>query len=185
MLVFWIVFEMAGLLFASTAVLGSRLPAPWFAWFNYGLMLIGALLTNYMIFAGEVDVLFTSYSPLRPIRIIIWGSSSLRWEPFSIVHFLITLVVAKKGRLSQGKLSIVHFRDFDCGHSGHFHLTQRCRSLSANLVLGFGLAGFDRSGTVPSRILGIRPFCSTDQLGSNGVDLVSDWNPLRRSRAGQ
>ena len=87
MLVFWIVFEMAGLLFASTAVLGSRLPAPWFAWFNYGLMLIGALLTNYMIFAGEADVLFTSYSPLRAhpnyLGIILFAMGTLLY----CVHF--------------------------------------------------------------------------------------------------
>jgi len=111
MLVFWIVFfEMAGLLFASTAVLGSRLPAPWFAWFNYGLMLIGALLTNYMIFAGEADVLFTSYPPLRAhpnyyLGIILFAVGTLLY----CVHFLITLVVAKKEGYHRGSYPLFTF----------------------------------------------------------------------------
>ncbi len=111
MLVFWIVFfEMAGLLFASTAVLGSRLPAPWFAWLNYLLMLVGALITNYMIFAGEADVLFTSYPPLKAnpnyyLGIILFAVGTLLY----CLHFLATLVVAKKEGYHKGSYPLFTF----------------------------------------------------------------------------
>ncbi len=111
MLVFWIVFfEMAGLLFASTAVLGSRLPAPKFGWFNFLLMLVGAILTNIMIFTGEADVLFTSYPPLKAhphyyLGIILFAVGAL----FACIHFMATLVVAKKEGYHKGSYPLFTF----------------------------------------------------------------------------
>ena len=66
MLIFWIVFfEMAGLVFGSAVVLGSRYPAIKFGWFNYILMLVGSIMVNAMIFTGQADVMFTAYPPLK------------------------------------------------------------------------------------------------------------------------
>ncbi|MBF0276294.1 MAG: cbb3-type cytochrome c oxidase subunit I [SAR324 cluster bacterium] len=111
MLVFWIVFfEMAGLLFASTAVLGSRLPAPWFGWLNFCLMLVGALITNYMVFMGQADVLFTSYPPLKAhphyyLGIILFAVGTL----LACFHFMATLVIAKKEGYHKGSYPLFTF----------------------------------------------------------------------------
>lgn len=111
MLIFWIVFfEMAGLIFASTAVLGSRLPAVWFGWLNYALMLVGALLTNYMIFTGQADVMFTSYPPLKAnpnyyLGIILFAVGAL----LACFHFMATLVIAKKEGYHKGSYPLFTF----------------------------------------------------------------------------
>ncbi|MBF0351923.1 MAG: cbb3-type cytochrome c oxidase subunit I [SAR324 cluster bacterium] len=111
MLVFWIVFfEMAGLIFASTAVLGSRLPAPWFGWLNYALMLVGALMTNAMIFGGNADVMFTSYPPLQAhpnyyLGIILFAVGTL----LNCFHFLATLYIAKKEGYHKGSYPLFTF----------------------------------------------------------------------------
>jgi cytochrome c oxidase subunit 1 len=66
MLIFFIIFfEMAVLHFAGPIMLGCRQPAPKLGWLGYLLMLIGACTTNFFVFAGKADVLFTSYVPLK------------------------------------------------------------------------------------------------------------------------
>jgi len=69
MLVFWIVFfEGAGLVFASTIVLNARQVAPKLGYLAVILMILGFLLTNFIILTGDVNetaVMFTAYVPLK------------------------------------------------------------------------------------------------------------------------
>ena len=73
MLVFWIVFfEGAGLVFASTIVLNARQVAPKLGYLAVILMILGFLLTNFIILTGDVNetaVMFTAYVPLKAIKI--------------------------------------------------------------------------------------------------------------------
>ena len=65
-LLVWIIFfEMAVLYFASAVLLNCRLAAPRWAWAQFGLMLVGALMTNVAVLQGNSSVMFTSYPPLQ------------------------------------------------------------------------------------------------------------------------
>ena len=66
MLIFFIIyFEMAVLWFTSTALINARPAAPRLGWVNFGLMLVGTLMVEWMQWSGKADVLFTSYPPLK------------------------------------------------------------------------------------------------------------------------
>lgn len=111
MLYFWIVFfEMAGLVFGASIVLGARWPAVKFAWFNTIMMAVGAIMTNVMIFAGKADVMFTAYPPLKAdpffyLGIILFAVGALLYS----FHFLIALGMAKKEGWQQGSLPLFTF----------------------------------------------------------------------------
>jgi len=65
-LVFWIIFfELAALVFGSTAFLNTRLSSPALAWLGTILAIVGWLMVNYTILTGNADVLMTSYAPLK------------------------------------------------------------------------------------------------------------------------
>lgn len=65
MLIFWILFmEVAILYFVGTSLLNIRLFSRKIAWAALGLMVSGAIMTNYIVLAGEADVMMTSYLPL-------------------------------------------------------------------------------------------------------------------------
>jgi len=102
MLVFWIVFfEMAGLIFASTAVLGSRLPAVWFGWLNYALMLVGAAHKLYDFYrSGGCDVYFIS-SFESESKLLSGYHSFCGWCFTSLFSFYGYPGSRKKRRLSQ------------------------------------------------------------------------------------
>ncbi len=97
MLVFWIVFfEVAGLHFAGTVLLNTRLIAPKLAWFNYGLMAVGALLAEYMMLSGQATVMFTAYPPLEAhpafyLGVILFAVGAL----VASCHFIANIVAAK------------------------------------------------------------------------------------------
>lgn len=79
MLIFFIIFfEMAILYFAGPLAMNCRLPAPKVGYAAFGLMVLGAVLVDVMVFAGRADVLFTSYLPLRADPPTTWGSSCSR-----------------------------------------------------------------------------------------------------------
>ena len=66
MLIFFIIFfEVAVLHFTSTALVNARGCAPKTSWLGFGLMVIGAVIVETMMWSGKADVLFTSYVPLR------------------------------------------------------------------------------------------------------------------------
>jgi cytochrome c oxidase subunit I len=109
MLIFFIIFfEMAVLHFTSTALLNSRNTAPRISWFAFGLMVLGAVMVEVLMWAGKADVLFTSYVPLRAhpafyLGIILFAVGAL------IVTgvFFANLVVAKRERTYEGSMPLV------------------------------------------------------------------------------
>jgi len=111
MLIFFILFfEMAVLYFASAVLLNSRVATPRLAWASFGLMILGAVLVEWMMWAGRADVLFTSYVPLRAdplfyLGVILFAVGAL----IVVAIFFATLVVAKRERTYQGSVPLVTF----------------------------------------------------------------------------
>lgn len=110
LILFIIFFEMAVLYFAGPVILNCRLPAAWLGWVAFALMVLGAVMVNWMVFAGKADVMFTSYPPLKAdpnfyLGIIFFAVGAL------IVTFLFmaTLAVAKKEKTYQGSIPLVTF----------------------------------------------------------------------------
>ncbi len=98
MLIFFIIFfEVAVLYFASTALLNARSCARKTSWFAFGLMVIGTLMVEWMMWAGRADVLFTSYVPLRAdplfyLGVILFAVGTL----IAVAIFFGNLVMAKR-----------------------------------------------------------------------------------------
>ena len=111
MLIFFIIFfEMAVLYFASTVLLSSRQVAPKVGWFAFGLMLFGALLTEYTMWAGKADVLFTSYVPLKADPLYYFGIILFAVGALVVqVLFFANLVVAKREKTYTGSVPLVTF----------------------------------------------------------------------------
>ena len=111
MLIFFIIFfEMAVLHFAGPIMLSCRQPAPKLGWLGYALMLIGACTTNFYVFTGKADVLFTSYVPLKAhpayyLGIILFAVGAL----ISTSLFFAALVVAKREKTYEGSVPLVTF----------------------------------------------------------------------------
>jgi cytochrome c oxidase subunit I len=109
MLIFFIIFfEMAVLIFASTVLLNARHCARRTSWLAFGLMLIGALMVEWMMWAGRADVLFTSYVPLRAdplfyLGVILFAVGAL----VTVIVFFINLVIAKREQRYTGSLPLV------------------------------------------------------------------------------
>lgn len=111
MLIFFIIFfEMAVLYFAAGPLLNSRIAAPKLGWFNFGLMSVGAILCEWMIWTGKADVLMTSYIPLRAdplyyLGIIFFAVGAL----LVCFQFFATLIIAKREKTYQGSLPLITF----------------------------------------------------------------------------
>jgi cytochrome c oxidase subunit I len=111
MLIFFIIFfEMAVLYFASAVLLNSRVATPRLAWGSFWLMVVGALMVEWMMWTGKADVLFTSYVPLRAhplyyLGIILFAVGALIVTGI----FFATLVVAKRERTYEGSVPLVTF----------------------------------------------------------------------------
>ena len=112
MLVLWIVFfEVAGLYFGAAVVLNARLVQPKVAWGAYILMLIGALLTSWMVlFTNTSDVMFSAYVPLKAhplfyLGIILFAVGTI----VACLIFLGTITVAKREKTYSGSLPLFTF----------------------------------------------------------------------------
>jgi cytochrome c oxidase subunit 1 len=109
MLIFFIIFfEVAVLYFTSTVLVNARGVAPKLSWFAFGLSLVGALMVEWMMWAGRADVLFTSYVPLRAdplfyLGVILFAVGTL----IAVGIFFANLVVAKRERRYDGSLPLV------------------------------------------------------------------------------
>ncbi|MDH3265410.1 MAG: cbb3-type cytochrome c oxidase subunit I, partial [Gammaproteobacteria bacterium] len=110
-LLVWIIFfEMAILYFASAILLNSRLAGPKWAWAGFGLMLVGALITNVTVLQGGSSVMFTSYVPMMAeppfyLGIILFAVGAL----IGCGVFFGTLVVAKREKTYEGSVPLVTF----------------------------------------------------------------------------
>ena len=110
-LIFWLLFfEIALLYFCSAVLLGSRLATPRIAWGAFGLMLIGALMNNYIVLSGQATVMMTSYTPMEAhplfyLSLILFAVGAL----IGCFVFFATLVVAKEEKTYEGSVSLVTF----------------------------------------------------------------------------
>lgn len=97
MLIFWILFfEMAGLVFASTILLSARMLVPALGWTAYGMMLVGSIVSFWLMMSGEAVVMFTSYPPLQapPLyyaSVLIFAVGAI----LAVVHFFINVIGAR------------------------------------------------------------------------------------------
>jgi cytochrome c oxidase subunit 1 len=109
MLIFFIIFfEMAVLHFASTALIDARNAAPRLSWASYGLMIGGALMVEWKMWAGKADVLFTSYVPLRADPLFYLGVILFAVGALLVTFiFFANLHVAKRERTYEGSLPLV------------------------------------------------------------------------------
>ncbi len=109
MLIFFIIFfEMAVLWFAGTVLLNARPAAPRYAWFNFGMMLIGALMVEAMQWSGKADVLYTSYPPLKAHPLFYLGIILFAVGALSVVgQFFATLTIARRERTYTGSMPLV------------------------------------------------------------------------------
>ena len=111
MLIFWIIFiEIAILYFTATSLLNSRLFSKGLAWISFALMMLGALMTNGIILAGEADVLMTSYLPLLAhplfyLGIILFAVGAL----IGVGNFFGTIYIAKRDKTYKGSMPLVTF----------------------------------------------------------------------------
>jgi cytochrome c oxidase subunit I len=111
MLILWILFfEVAILYFACTTPLNARLFSRKIAWISFGLMLTGAVMVDYIIVAGQADVMMTSYLPLLAhplfyLGIILVAVGTL----VGVFNFFATLYVAKRDKAYTGSVPIVTF----------------------------------------------------------------------------
>ncbi len=111
MLIFWILFiEMAILYFVSTSLLNSRLFSKHLAWLSFALMMLGALMTNFIIFAGHADVLLTSYLPLLAhplfyLGILLFAVGAL----VGVINFFGTIYIARRDKTYEGSVPLVTF----------------------------------------------------------------------------
>ena len=111
MLIFWILnFEIAILSFVGPVLLNCRLFSAKLAWVAVGLMLVGALMVDVMIMAGNSDVLMTSYVPLRAhplfyLGIILMAVGSL----VGVINFFGTIYIAKRDHTYEGSVPLVVF----------------------------------------------------------------------------
>jgi cytochrome c oxidase subunit 1 len=110
LLVWMIFFEMAILYFASAVLLNSRLAGPRWAWTGFGMMLVGAIITNIAVLRGQSSVMFTSYVPMQAeppfyLGIILFAVGAL----IGCGVFFGTLVVAKREKTYEGSVPLVTF----------------------------------------------------------------------------
>lgn len=109
MLIFFIIyFEMAVLWFCGTALLNARPAAPRYGWFNFGLMLTGVLLVEWMQWSGKADVLYTSYAPLKAHPVFYLGVILFAVGALGVVgQFFATITIAKRERTYEGSMPLV------------------------------------------------------------------------------
>jgi cytochrome c oxidase subunit I len=109
MLIFFIIFfEMAVLWFVGTVLLNARPAAPKFGWFNFGLMLTGALIVEAMQWSGRADVLYTSYPPLKAHPAFYLGIILFAVGALGVVgQFFATLTIAKREKTYAGSVPLV------------------------------------------------------------------------------
>jgi len=111
-LMVWIIFfEMAVLYFVGAHLLNSRIATPRWAWAQFWLMLIGAVMTTVAILQGNSSVMMTSYPPLEAaphfyLGLILFAVGAL----IGCFVFLGTLVIAKEEKTyGEGSLPLVTF----------------------------------------------------------------------------
>ncbi len=111
MLIFWILFfEVAVLYFCCTSLMNSRLFSNALAWVSFLLMVIGAVITNWMILTGRADVLMTSYPPLQADPLFYLGMILVAVGMLiAIFNFFATIYIAYRDKTIEGSMPLVTF----------------------------------------------------------------------------
>ncbi|RAU21214.1 cytochrome C oxidase subunit I [Paramagnetospirillum kuznetsovii] len=110
LIVWCIFFEVALMYFASAILLGSRIAAPKMGWVAFGLMVLGAAITNWKVLEGNSSVMMTSYVPMQAdplfyVGLILFAVGAL----IACFIFLGTLVIAKEEKTYEGSIPLVTF----------------------------------------------------------------------------
>ena len=143
-LLVWIIFfEIAVLYFASAVLLNSRLAGPKWAWAGFGLMLVGALITNVAVLRGQSSVMFTSYVPMMAapsfyLGIILFAVGAL----IGCFVFFGTLVVARQEKTYQGSIPLVTFGALTAAIIAVFTIASGAIILIPTLLWSLGLISY-------------------------------------------
>jgi cytochrome c oxidase subunit 1 len=143
-LLVWILFfEMAILYFASAILLNSRLAGPKWAWTGFGLMLVGALITNVAVLRGGSSVMFTSYVPMMAepefyLGIILFAVGAL----IGTFVFFGTLVIAKRDKTYEGSVPLVTFGALTAAIIAVFTIASGAIILIPTLLWSLGLVSY-------------------------------------------
>jgi len=143
-LLVWIIFfEMAILYFASAILLNSRLAGPKWAWTGFGLMLVGALITNVAVLRGGSSVMFTSYVPMMAepefyLGIILFAVGAL----IGTFVFFGTLVIAKRDKTYEGSVPLVTFGALTAAIIAVFTIASGAIILIPTLLWSLGLVSY-------------------------------------------
>jgi cytochrome c oxidase subunit 1 len=142
-LLVWIIFfEMAVLYFASAVLLNSRLAAPRWAWAQFALMLIGAVMTNIAVLKGSSSVMFTSYPPLMAtptfyLGLVLFAVGAL----IGCAVFFGTLVVARDEKTYEGSIPLVTFGALTAAIIAVFTLASGAIILIPTFLWSVGIVG--------------------------------------------
>src|SRR5690606_6527901 len=99
-LVTWVLF--------ATRVVAQREPAQ--GWLAFALMVAGAVLTEWMMWTGKADVLYTSYVPLKAHPLFYLGVILFAVGALIVTGiFFATLVVAKREKTYEGSMPLITF----------------------------------------------------------------------------
>jgi len=143
-LLIWIIFfEIAVLYFASAILLGSRLAGPKWAWTGFGLMLMGALITNIAVLRGASSVMFTSYVPMMAepefyLGIILFAVGAL----IGCFVFFGTLVIARRDKTYEGSVPLVTFGALTAAIIAVFTIASGAIILIPTLLWSLGLVSY-------------------------------------------
>ena len=142
LLVWCIFFEIAILYFASAILLNSRLAGPKWAWTGFGMMLVGALITNVVVLQGGSSVMFTSYVPMMAepgfyLGIILFAVGAL----IGCGVFFGTLVIAKRDKTYEGSVPLVTFGALTAAIIAVFTIASGAIILIPTFLWSVGLVG--------------------------------------------
>ena len=142
LLVWCIFFEIAILYFASAILLNSRLAGPKWAWAGFGMMLVGALITNVVVLQGGSSVMFTSYVPMMAepgfyLGIILFAVGAL----IGCGVFFGTLVIAKRDKTYEGSVPLVTFGALTAAIIAVFTIASGAIILIPTFLWSVGLVG--------------------------------------------
>ena len=143
MLIFWILFmEVAILYFAGTTLLNSKLFSPKLGWLSFGLMLVGSVMTEAIVWAGKGDVMMTSYVPLKAhplfyLGLILFAVGVL----VALINYFGTLYIAKRDKTYEGSVPLVVFGATAAAIIGVFTIVMGAIALIPTLTWSLGLHG--------------------------------------------
>ena len=108
MLIFWILwFEVALLYFVGTILINAPLYGLRLAWAAFGLMLLGQIIMNVLVFSGKASVMFTAYPPMVAHPMFYVGYILfVLGAGLAVIVFFATLYKARTEKRYEGHLPL-------------------------------------------------------------------------------